>query len=199
MAKATPSKPRTTEQSPAAWTPSPAREPWRLSIAIISEATSDAPDEDTLASMCGAEGLGGRPVAQLLIAAVRAHRHYSQVAATEEHVKAELRELADRVSGPLPMGQAGEDVRVGWGRAANAAAEVDRAINHVAFLHQQFPALFGRQPELLHNRPCVLGDCPEELQGWFEAYELAPKQFACWTTIGRQAAPPAPKRRIVSM
>ncbi|MGI6417619.1 MAG: hypothetical protein ACOX1P_18350 [Thermoguttaceae bacterium] len=199
MAKATPSKPRTPEQPAAAWTPTSTREPWKLSVAIAAKAASDSPDEDSLASMCAAEGLGGRPVAQLLIAAVRAHKHYAAIAATEERVQAELRELSDHVSGPLPLGQAGDDARLAWGRAATAAAEVDQAIGYVAYLHQQFPALFNRQPELLHGKPCVLGDCPPELQGWFEAYELNPKQFASWTTIGRQAAPPAPKRRIVSM
>ncbi len=168
--------------------------------------------EDNLAELLAREGLGGRPVAKLLIMAVHAMAKYKPMAADADRLNAEA-EKADRAKNAarsfrpvtlaetIEQGEAIHQATCDWGRLTNLAGEAWWAGSYCAFLRQQFPELFGVQPEGYPDgegvfRPRVLGSCPPELQVWFAARLLDTRVYGCWRTIGTET-PERPKRRKI--
>lgn len=187
---------------------------WELPASVITMAHTDPADEDALSVLLGAEGLGGRPIATLLITAVAIQRELAPVAddlsaradaaeSAERHLEA-----AKRVR-PTTQGEAVEQadeinrLTTAWSRALNHRGEAETAANKLAWLFSYLPGLFERKPIAIpqrHGKPdrlTIRGTLPPSLTDWFEVNRVDPTEFCGFLNIGRRVEQ-RPRIRLVS-
>ena len=173
----------------------------------IEAAQSD--DEETLSVILGREGFGGRIGARLLIDAVKAYAIHKPMAdetdelvaavqKADRHLQAIERFLAKSLDETLKQADAVDAARTDWSQKLNRHGRAGVARKYVQFLENTFPALFGKKPRVLHDKPVVGGMVPPELNGWFQENRLDYREFDGWKQVGKNTEEKRPVRRIVS-